>query len=245
MCKLDRLDLLIVILSTSSHFLERQSIRETWGSLSDLHEIQSQRLFIIGYQSNGNFYSNLVKEAKHESDLLYLTIDDHLSTSKELHAYQWIEKHCSKVRYIFKTEDDLFVNSILLHELVRELKNPPKNNQSRSLYNVQLDSLFQTEQPPNLDKFLFGWAYAPAKPERNNTASPYYVTLKEYSRNTYPRYCSGISFRLNSFFLFNKFVYFRIWLFNEFEYTKFISDRKFERSSTISFIGYIHHGNYS
>ena len=201
LCKLDRVDILIVIMSASSHFMERQSIRETWGSLTDLFEIQSQRLFIIGYQPQGNFYSDLTKETKHESDLLYLTTDDHANTWKELHAYQWIDKYCPRVKYVFKTEDDLFVNSLLLHELVRELNNPPKTNQSRSLYNAPLDSLFQTKKPPNLDKFLFGWAYAPGQPERNNTASPYYVSRKEYSKETYPRYCSGRSSRfVHSYF---------------------------------------------
>lgn len=191
LCSSDRIDLLIVIISSSTHAMERQSIRETWGSLTDLFDVQSQRLFIIGYRADSHVYQELVKEVKHELDLLYLTVDDHSNTLKELHAYQWLEKYCTNTRYIFKTEDDLFVNSILLHELVRELKKPPKNNRSRSLYNVPLDSLFQMEQPPNLDKFLFGWAYAPAQPERNNSASPYYVSFSEYSPPMYPRYCSG------------------------------------------------------
>ena len=191
LCSSDRIDLLIVIISSSTHTMERQSIRETWGSLSDLFDVQSQRLFIIGYQSDSHVYQDLVKEAKHESDLLYLTTDDRSNTLKELHAYQWIEKYCTNTRYMFKTEDDLFVNSLLLHELVRELKRPSKNNRTRLLYNVSLDLLFQTEKAPNLDKFLFGWAYAPAQPERNNSASPYHVSFSEYSPPMYPRYCSG------------------------------------------------------
>lgn len=198
LCTLDRIDFLIVIISSSSHAMERQSIRDTWGSLSDLFDVQSQRLFVIGYQEHTPVYQELVKEAKHESDILHLTVDDHSSTLKELGAYQWLEKYCTNVKYIFKTEDDLFVNSFLLHELVRELKKPPKNNQTRLLYNVPLDSLFRTEKPPNLDKFLFGWAYASAPPERNNSASPYYVSYSEYSQLMYPRYCSGFGYLMNA-----------------------------------------------
>ena len=34
LCSANKIDLVIVIISSVSHFLERQSIRETWGSLS-------------------------------------------------------------------------------------------------------------------------------------------------------------------------------------------------------------------
>jgi hypothetical protein len=217
-CSLDEVDLLLIILSSSSHFLERQSIRETWGSMPDLFGVHSQRLFVIGYHSGGNFYKDLSNEAAHEHDLLYLTVNDHSNTLKELHAYRWLEQHCSTVKYIFKTEDDLFVNSLLLHELVRELKTKPNNVQNRNLYNVVLDSLFLA-QITNADKFLFGWAYQPGLPERNNTVSPFYVTYQEYPKEMYPRYCSGmyfVSFYMLILYLFR----FRFWLFDEFQNKK-------------------------
>jgi hypothetical protein len=191
-CSLDEVDLLLIILSSDSHFLERQSIRETWGSMPDLFGIHSQRLFVIGYHRGANFYRDLSNEAAHEQDLLYLTIDDNLDTLKELHAYRWLEQHCSNVKYIFKTEDDLFVNSLLLHELVRELKTKSNNVQDRKLYNASLDSLFLAQIAPDQNKFLFGWAYQPGPPERNIPYSPYYVTVEEYPNAMYPRYCSGV-----------------------------------------------------
>jgi len=191
-CSLDEVDLLLIIISSNSHFLERQSIRETWGSMPDLFGVHSQRLFVIGYHLGGNFYKDLSNEAAHEQDLLYLTTDDNLNTLKELHAYRWLEQHCSNVKYTFKTEDDLFVNSLLLHEIVRELKTKPNNVENRKLYNVQLDSLFLAQKGPNSNKFLFGWAYQPGLPERNITYSPYYVTFEEYPNEMYPRYCSGL-----------------------------------------------------
>jgi hypothetical protein len=191
-CSLDTVDLLFVIISSSSHFLERQSIRETWGSMPDAFGVHSQRLFIIGYHSGGNFYRDISNEATHEQDLLYLTTDDHSNTLKELHAYRWLEQTCSNVKYIFKTEDDLFLNSLLLHELVRELKKQPETTRNRNLYNAVIDSLFLAQEPSNMNKFLFGWAYQPGLPERNNTRSPYYVSREEFSEEMYPRYCSGM-----------------------------------------------------
>jgi hypothetical protein len=191
-CSLDTIDLLFVIISSSSHFLERQSIRETWGSMPDAFGVHSQRLFIIGYHFDGNFYRDIANEATHEQDLLYLTTDDHSNSLKELHAYHWLEQFCSNVKYIFKTEDDLFLNSLLLQELVQELKKQPDNTKNRNLYNAVIDSLFITQASSTEDKFLFGWAYQPGLPERNNTISPYYITREEYPKEMYPRYCSGM-----------------------------------------------------
>lgn len=197
-CSLDEVDLLFIILSTSPHFLERQSIRETWGSMPDIFGVHSQRLFVIGYQYDGSFYRDLLNEAAHEQDLLFLTVNDHENSLKELQVYKWLDQYCSGVKYIFKTEDDLFVNSLILHELVRELTSKSKNAKDRSLYNIPLEPFFQAQTAPNPNKFLFGWAYQPGKPERNHTISPYYVTYEEYSKEMYPRYCSGMSVSLFS-----------------------------------------------
>ncbi|CAF0918730.1 unnamed protein product [Rotaria sp. Silwood1] len=197
-CLSDEVDLVFLVVSSRSRFLERQSIRETWGSMSDIFGVHSQRLFVIGYQSGGKLYKDLSNEAAHEQDLLYLTINDSSVTLKELHAYRWLEQHCSSVKYIFKTEDDLFVNSLLIHELIRELKTDSNNVQNRYLYNISLNSLFLAQTASEASKFLFGWAYQPGRPERNLNISQYYVTYEEYPRELYPRYCSGFGYLMNS-----------------------------------------------
>ncbi|CAF3410051.1 unnamed protein product [Rotaria sp. Silwood1] len=197
-CLSDEVDLVFLVVSSRSRFLERQSIRETWGSMSDIFGVHSQRLFVIGYQSGGKLYKDLSNEAAHEQDLLYLTINDSSVTLKELHAYRWLEQHCSSVKYIFKTEDDLFVNSLLMHELIRELKTDSNNVQNRYLYNISLNSLFLAQTASEASKFLFGWAYQPGRPERNLNISQYYVTYEEYPRELYPRYCSGFGYLMNS-----------------------------------------------
>jgi hypothetical protein len=191
LCSLDEVDLLIVIISSGSHFLERQSIRETWGSVSDIFDVHSQCLFVVGYQYGSNLYKDLASEAQHEQDLLYLTVDDNSMTMKELHAYRWLEKYCPNVTFTFKTEDDLFVNTFLLHELVRELITNPDQFQNRYLYNISLDTLFLAHINPDAHTFLFGWAFQPGKPERNASMAPYHVSYKEYPKELYPRYCSG------------------------------------------------------
>lgn len=190
-CSSFRVDLIIVIISAGSHFLERQAVRETWASLTNAFGVHSQRLFVIGYQPGSNIYNDLLNEAEHERDILYLTEEDDSMTLKELHAYRWLDRHCPNATFTFKTEDDLFVNTILLHELVHELNREPDVFQNRSLYNISIESLILARLNPDAHTFLFGWAFEPGSPQRNKSMGQYYVSYKEYPQDLYPRYCSG------------------------------------------------------
>ncbi|CAF3334983.1 unnamed protein product [Rotaria socialis] len=198
LCAYNDIDVLNLIISSGSHFLERQSIRETWGSMSHMFNVHSQRLFVVGYQRGNNLFKDLSNEAQNEQDLLYLTTDDNSMTLKELYAYRWLERYCPNATFTFKTEDDLFINPFLLHELVRELKTQPDQFQNRHLYNSSLDSLFLAHLNPDAYTFLFGWAFQPGKPERNTSMGPYYVSYKEYSKDLYPRYCSSFGYLMDS-----------------------------------------------
>ncbi|CAF1675547.1 unnamed protein product, partial [Adineta ricciae] len=95
-------------------------------------------------------------------------------------------------------EDDLFVNVLLLHEIIRELKTDPDDVYNRYLYNSQIDSLFLARSANNGKQFLFGLAYQAGKPERNLTHSPYFVSREEYAPDLYPGYCSGFGYLMTS-----------------------------------------------
>ncbi|CAF0754719.1 unnamed protein product [Didymodactylos carnosus] len=192
-----RIDLLIVIISVDNHFLDRQSIRETFGAVADstlTMNVHSQRLFVIGYGIE-SISEEISNEAASEEDLLYLSIDDKSATLKELYAYQWLSKHCPNVTYTFKTEDDLFINTLLLQELIRELKTEPQNFQGRFLHNVSIDNMLLTRL--GSQTFLYGWAFQPGKPVRNETVKLFYVDWKEYPFELYPRYCSGFGYLMD------------------------------------------------
>ena len=240
LCSSDKIDLIFLIISSNSHFLDRQSIRETWGSMPDLFGVRSQRLFVVGYRMGDHFYKDISSEATHERDLLYLTVNDYLTTLKEIHAYRWLDQHCSNVTYMFKTEDDLFVNSLLLHELVRELKTKPNDVKNRVLYNMQLDSMFACQK----DQFLFGWAFQPSEPERIITNSAYYVSKEEYSKDMYPQYCSGLC---SFFYLYIFIIYLlqRFWVFHDFSNKTCAYYRSFQKPISISFFCYFHNWHFA
>ena len=190
LCSSEKIDLLFLIFSSGSHILERHSIRETWGSISNLFNVRSQRLFVLGYEHGSNLYEYVSNEAQREQDILYLTVDDYGMTTKELHAYRWLEKYCPNVTYTFKTEDRFVVNSILLHEIIGELKTTTNQSENRYLSRSSLRSLFLASLNPDTHAFLFGYPIR-TKPERDIRNLLYYVSNEEYPQEAYPRYCSG------------------------------------------------------
>ncbi|CAF1049334.1 unnamed protein product [Adineta steineri] len=197
LCSSDKIDLLFLIFSSDSHILERHSIRETWASMSNVFNVHSQHLFVLGYQHGSNLYEYISNEAKREQDILYLTVDDYGQTTKELHAYRWLEKFCPNVTFTFKTEDNNVVNSILLHKIIGELKTNTSQSENRYLYRSSLSSLFLAQLNSDSHKFLFGWPVV-NKPERDSRNILYYVSYDEYPREFYPRYCSSVGYLMNS-----------------------------------------------
>ncbi|CAM4911977.1 unnamed protein product [Rotaria socialis] len=197
LCSSNDIDLIIIIISSSSHFLERESIRETWGSMPNLMNIRSQCIFVVGYQDGNSIFEELLNEAKSKHDLLYLTVDDDSMVGKELHAYKWLEKYCSNVTFTFKTNDYFFVNTFLLHELIQELTTNPQQYQNRYLYNNSLESLFTAHINPGANKFLFGRMFQASRPHRDKL-SPFYVSYKEYPKDLYPPYCSIFGYLMDS-----------------------------------------------
>ncbi|CAF4590643.1 unnamed protein product [Rotaria socialis] len=59
LCSSNDIDLIIIIISSSSHFLERESIRETWGSMPNLMNIRSQ---FFGYLMDSKTRNLLTEE---------------------------------------------------------------------------------------------------------------------------------------------------------------------------------------
>jgi hypothetical protein len=152
----------------------------------------------MSYHSDHRYHRDVSSEAENEQDLLYLTIDEDSVTLKELYAYRWLDKFCPNVSYTFKTEEDLFVNTDVLHELVNELQTRPEQYESRFLYGQSLDKLFLAHLNPDANTFLFGWAFEAGKPERNARMKPYFVGYEEYFKDLYPRYRSGFGYLMDS-----------------------------------------------
>jgi len=112
--------ILVFVLSTISHFEQRQAIRETWGNRSDdLLRI----IFVLGQEADEE--SNL--KVKEEHDLYGDIYQDSAMeqyrtvTRKMISSLKWIADHCAHYDYLVKLDDDVYLNRDKLFNYVSRL----------------------------------------------------------------------------------------------------------------------------
>jgi hypothetical protein len=90
-------------------------------------------------------------------------------TYKHTMVFKWFLENCSNVKYLLKTDDDVFINT---PKLVEYLKGEKPNDGMLNKTDLVLCHVRNS-----------------AYPTRNE--GKWKVTFEEYSRETYPRYCIG------------------------------------------------------
>ncbi|KAK3510550.1 hypothetical protein QTP70_010008 [Hemibagrus guttatus] len=109
--------LLLAVKSLTPHFDRRQAIRESWGRAGILANRSVATVFLLGKTTEGDFFPNvsgmLRYEASVHNDLLQWDYRDSFFnlTLKEVLFLEWLGKHCPSARFIFKGDDDVFVNT--------------------------------------------------------------------------------------------------------------------------------------
>ena len=117
-CEESRIDILIFVISKCSHFSIRQSIRRTWGNTKLLEKyfpkFKLKLLFLVDI--DGISEKKIELEYKYHKDIvqiLNLPQQYEYVTQREASLYQFIKENCQQTKYLFKTDDDIFVNSFL------------------------------------------------------------------------------------------------------------------------------------
>ncbi|KAG8584129.1 hypothetical protein GDO81_008693 [Engystomops pustulosus] len=117
--------LLLAIKSLTPQFDRRQAIRESWGKELKVNNMTVVRVFLLGDTPQEDNHPNLSGLVKYESDkykdiLLWDYKDTFFNlTLKEVLFLKWVSHSCSDVQYIFKGDDDVFVNT---HQILDYLK---------------------------------------------------------------------------------------------------------------------------
>lgn len=168
--------LLIMVHSSPVNFMDRESIRLSWGrednainqgSWTNL-ERSWKTVFLVG-QSNSSKLNNLLKqEARVYKDIV---IGDFLDTYRNLSlktllGLRWALRYCHS-KYILKTDEDCYVNIL---SLVQWLHNYHVTNSSQALYAGNI----QREMEVVRDK-----------------SHRYYVSAMDFKKRAYPPYASG------------------------------------------------------
>lgn len=129
-CK-DKPFLLLAIKSLSPHFDRRQAIRESWGRAGVMANKTVVTIFLLGNATAVDHFPDLSHMLQYESsrynDLLQWDYRDSFFnlTMKEVLFLEWFNTRCPEASFIFKGDDDVFVNTLHIIEFLKGLS-PPK-----------------------------------------------------------------------------------------------------------------------
>ncbi|XP_069466352.1 UDP-GlcNAc:betaGal beta-1,3-N-acetylglucosaminyltransferase 7-like [Ambystoma mexicanum] len=171
--------LLIVVKSIIEQYDRREAIRKTWGREMDSEGKKIRTLFLLGSTSSGKDHRNLQRLIQQEDqihrDILQWDFMDTFFnlTLKEVNFLKWFHIYCPSVEFIFKGDDDIFV-------------------QTRNV----LDFLDFQKEEPNLANLFVGDIITKAAPIRNKR-SKYYIPREVYA-GSYPLYAGGGGFLMAS-----------------------------------------------
>ncbi|CDQ65256.1 unnamed protein product [Oncorhynchus mykiss] len=119
--------LLLAVKSLAPHFDRRQAIRESWGRVGVLANRTVATVFLLGNASAADHFPNLFGMLSHEArlygDLLQWDYRDSFFnlTLKEVLFLDWFSKRCPDARFVFKGDDDVFVNTWRILDFLHNL----------------------------------------------------------------------------------------------------------------------------
>lgn len=122
--------LLLAIKSLIPHFARRQAIRESWGRETNVGNQTVVRVFLLGKtppEDNHPDLSDMLKfeSEKHQDILMWNYRDTFFNLSlKEVLFLRWVSTSCPDTEFVFKGDDDVFVNT---HHILNYLNSLSKS----------------------------------------------------------------------------------------------------------------------
>ncbi|XP_069000311.1 LOW QUALITY PROTEIN: N-acetyllactosaminide beta-1,3-N-acetylglucosaminyltransferase 2 [Embiotoca jacksoni] len=122
--------LLLAVKSLAPHFDRRQAIRQSWGRAGVVANRTVVTIFLLGNATAGDHHPDLSEMLRYESvrhrDVLQWDFRDSFFnlTVKEVLFLQWIRSRCAGARFIFKGDDDVFVNTYRILDFLGGLSEP-------------------------------------------------------------------------------------------------------------------------
>ena len=165
------MDLVIIIMSAPTHFEARTAIRQTWGHYGQRKDISI--LFILGATFDNKIEKILQREEDIYGDVIRGKFVDSYSnlTLKTISILEWVDVYCSEVKFVLKTDDDMFINVPRLLAFINKHKKD-KN-------------------------IIFGRLARKWKPIRNKK-SKYYISHAQYKLPMFPDFTTGPAYLLSS-----------------------------------------------
>ncbi|CAF3026608.1 unnamed protein product [Rotaria socialis] len=182
-CLNDSIDLLILIISKSDNYKTRDAIRRTWGSGENLGNYSSIRMklfFLTDFDEKLSTNIRLEDNLFHDIIQVELPPQYTLVTYRVLSLFEWSFRFCRRAKFLFKTDDDIFINLILLLKFISSRLDKPTNNS------------FLIP-----DMTMYGYKhYRPGVFRQANdpVGARYVITLDEFPCSHYPDFLSGFGY---------------------------------------------------
>ncbi|KAM4036921.1 beta-1,3-galactosyltransferase 5-like isoform 1-T1 [Anomaloglossus baeobatrachus] len=125
----DTSDLPLLIMAIKSHpeaGIRRNALRQTWAKEQELEGHKVRRLFLLGRtESSGPMEIVKLESAMYGDVLQWDMMEGHHNLSlKERCFLEWVHHNITEVDYIFKGDDDVFVNVHLVLDLIKDFGSP-------------------------------------------------------------------------------------------------------------------------
>ncbi|XP_034189218.1 beta-1,3-galactosyltransferase 5 isoform X1 [Osmia lignaria lignaria] len=165
------MDLVIIIMSAPTHLEARMAIRQTWGHFGQRNDIAI--LFMLGATLDPKVEMILRKEQKTYNNIIRGKFLDSYSnlTLKTISTLEWVDSYCPKVKFLLKTDDDMFINVPRLQAFI--MKHAKDKN------------------------VIFGRLAKKWKPIRNKK-SKYYVSQTQFKHTVFPDFTTGPAYLLST-----------------------------------------------
>ncbi|KAK2718360.1 beta-1,3-galactosyltransferase 1-like [Artemia franciscana] len=162
------LRLLVLVTSAPGHRLERSAVRGTWGHIALRKDVALA--FFVGQSRNYTENVLLKEESRIYDDIIQGNFMDTYNnlTLKTMSMLEWASEHCSRTKFLLKTDDDMYINFPPLLKLVSAVKRP---------------------------RLIFGKLAQKWKPIRN-MSSKYYIPPRLYPDAYYPDFNTGPAYVL-------------------------------------------------
>ncbi|GAA54557.1 beta-1 3-galactosyltransferase brn [Clonorchis sinensis] len=171
-------ELLILIKSAPDHFIQRDTIRLTWGKEYCWGGRRVVRLFLLGTVSTTNrtLSDRLTNEAEFYSDIIQQDFHDHYynNTYKIMFGIDWAVQFCSNASLLMFVDDDFFVY--------------PRN----------VVAYMEGLSEGLLQRLIAGYVWRNARPFRGSKfKSKWWISRTEYPNEEYPVYVAAGNFFLS------------------------------------------------
>ncbi|KAK4010368.1 hypothetical protein OUZ56_019514 [Daphnia magna] len=153
--------LFVAVISAPSYFEKRDIIRQTW-----LRQLQTDSLvnlvgfgFIIGRTDDRDTQKKIESESSTYGDVLQMDMVDvyYNQTLKVVGLLNWINDHCSRVDFLLKVDDDVYVNTRNLATVVKNL-----DPAEQSVYGTASDSIVRRDGKFEISLEVWPWSKYPA-----------------------------------------------------------------------------------